>query len=95
MENDSLIEKMHTMMRKQFSMFNSQNHLNFIDSDSLMKQFFSDDFFIDNMPSNFPNMQNMMKHMEAMRQQFFDNRNQYIIPPEKPKKEIEIIKKQV
>ena len=52
-----------------------------------MKQFFSDDFFKDDffskgMPSGFPNMNAIMEQMEAMRQNFFNERHRYIIPPE-------------
>lgn len=81
-ENDSLLQKMQSIMQKQFSMFKSKGHSNFTENDSIMRQFFSEDFFRNEMPSNFLNIQDIMKRMEAMRQQFFYNREQYIIPPE-------------
>ncbi|MCB0400185.1 MAG: hypothetical protein KDD26_11310, partial [Winogradskyella sp.] len=60
------------------------------DQDSIMKQFFSDDFFKDDffsnrMPSGFPNMDDVMKQMEAMRQNFFNDNYRYVIPPEETK----------
>ncbi|WP_179345562.1 hypothetical protein [Winogradskyella ursingii] len=90
-ENDSLLNKMRSMLRRQFSMFNSPNLSNSIDSDSIMKQFFSDDFFSDDsfskrMPNGFPNLEDIMKRMEAMQQQFFNNNHRYLIPPEKTEK---------
>ncbi|MTE26681.1 hypothetical protein [Winogradskyella ouciana] len=91
MDNDSIFNEMQSMMRKRFSMFQSQNGNGFMKHDSIMKQFFSDDifkedFFSGGLNSNFPNMDDMMKRMEAMRQQFFNDNHRYIIPPEETEK---------
>ena len=69
-------------------MLQSPSISSFVEKDSIMKQFFSDDFFKDDIFSNstplgIPNMHDMMKQMEAMRQQFFSDNNRYLIPPEK------------
>jgi hypothetical protein len=86
MDGDSIFNKMQSMMQKRFSMFQSPNMSGFAERDSIMEQFFSDDFFKDDFFSNgMPNMDVMMKRMEAMRQQFFNNSNRYIIPPEEKK----------
>lgn len=87
-ESDSIINQMRSMMQKRFSMLQSPNLNGFADQDSIMKPFFSDDFFKDDffsnrMPSGFPNMDDVMKQMEAMRQNFFNDNYRYIIPPEK------------
>ncbi|WP_157358327.1 hypothetical protein [Winogradskyella sp. J14-2] len=101
MENDSIFNQMHTMMQKRFSMLQSPNLNDFAEHDSIMKQFFYDDFFKDDffsnrMPTGFLNMDEIMKQMEAMRQNFFNNENRYIIPPEpKENKTKTIEKKQV
>jgi len=103
MDTDSIFKKMQSIMQKRFSMFQSPNGNAFTEHDSIMKQFFSDDFFKDDFfgsgfNSNMPNMGDMMKRMEAMRQQFFNDNNRYIIPPEekkKPKKTPTIGKKRV
>ncbi|WP_138433196.1 hypothetical protein [Winogradskyella algicola] len=103
-ESDSIFNQMHTMMQKRFSMLQSPNLNDFAERDSIMKQFFSDDFFKDDffsnrVPPGFQNMDEIMKQMEAMRQNFFNNQNRYIIPPEntepKEKKTKTIEKKQV
>ncbi|MCA0132917.1 hypothetical protein [Winogradskyella alexanderae] len=91
LENDSIFDKMQAMMHKRFSML-QPSISGFAKHDSIMKQFFDDDFFSDDFFSNsldpnFPSMDDMIKRMEAMRQQFFDDRNRYIIPPETKKKE--------
>ena len=90
MDNDSIFKKMQSMMQKRFSMFQSPNGNTFADHDSIMKQFFSDDFFKDDFfsngfNSNMPNMDDMMKRMEAIKQQFFNDNHRYIIPPEQKK----------
>jgi hypothetical protein len=87
MENDSIFNQMHSMIQKRFSMLQSAGRGGFVEQDSIMKQFFSDDFFKDDffsnrLPSGFPNMDDVMKQMEAMRQNFFNDRYRYIIPPE-------------
>ncbi|WP_411767806.1 hypothetical protein [Winogradskyella sp. A3E31] len=84
---DSIFNK----MQNRFSMFQSPRMYGFTEHDSIMKQFFSDDFFKDNFfssgsPSTFPNMDDMIKRMEAMREQFFNDNHRYIIPPEETKK---------
>ena len=102
-KNDSILDTMRSQMQKRFSMFQSPNMKNFSSHDSIMKQFFSDDFFKDDFfsdggSSNFPNMKDMMKRMEAMQQQFFNDNHRYIIPPEPKKikqKPTSIDKKQV
>ena len=86
MDNDSIFNKMQSMMKKRFSMFNSPNLNGLAAQDSIMKQFFSDDFFSNDLNSNFMNMDDMIKRMEAMRQQFFNDNNRYIIPPEQDSK---------
>lgn len=88
LNNDSIFNKMQSMMQKRFSMLQSPSINSFVEKDSIMKQFFSDDFFKDDFFSNsaplgIPNMDDMMKQMEAMRQQFFSDNNRYLIPPEK------------
>lgn len=90
-DNDSIFNRMQSMMQKRFSMFQSPRIGGLIDNDSIMKQFFSDDFFGDeffsnNMSSDFLNMDDMIKRMEAMRNQFFNDDQRYIIPPEAKKK---------
>ncbi len=104
MESDSIFNQMQSMMQKRFSMLQSPRLNGFSENDSIMKQFFSDDFFKDDffsdrVPSGFQNMNEIMKQMEAMRQNFFNNKNRYIIPPEntepKEKKTKTIEKKQV
>ena len=103
-ESDSIFNQMHSMMQKRFSMLQPPNLNGFSEHDSIMKQFFSDDFFKDDFfsnrtPSGFQNMNEIMKQMEAIRQNFFNNKNRYIIPPEntepKEKKTKTIEKKQV
>ncbi|WP_411893637.1 hypothetical protein [Winogradskyella sp. A2] len=102
-DNDSIFNKMQSMMQRRFSMFQSPSGNTFAHHDSIMKQFFSDDFFRDdffsnNLNRNFPNMDDMIKRMEAMRQQFFNDNNRYIIPPEtksKKSKKVDIEKKQI
>lgn len=90
MDGDSIFNKMQSMMQKRFSMFQSPNMSGFAERDSIMEQFFSDDFFKDDFFSNgMPNMDDMMKRMEAMRQQFFNDSNRYIIPPEEKNKKKE------
>lgn len=91
-ENDSIFNQMRSMMHKRFSMLQSPNLNGFADQDSIMKPFFSDDFFKDDffsnrIPSGFPNMDDVMKQMEAMRQNFFNDNYRYIIPPEQAKPE--------
>ena len=91
MDKDSIFDKMQSMMRKRFSMFQQHNGSGFTEHDSIMKQFFSDDFFNDDIfsggfNSNFPNMDDMIKRMEAVRQQFLNDNHRYIIPPEENKK---------
>lgn len=91
MDHDSIFNKMQSMMQKRFSMFQQPNGIASKEHDSIMKQFFSDDifgddFFTSGFHSNFPNMEDMMKRMEAMRQQFFNDNHRYIIPPERNKK---------
>ena len=100
-DNDSLLQRMQTMLNKRFSMLQSPIS-GFAEQDSVMKQFFGDDFFKDDFFSQglnprFPNMDDMIKRMEAMRQQFFNDNNRYIIPPEtkEKKKESSISKKQI
>lgn len=88
MESDSILNQMHSMMQKRFSMLQSPRLNGFSERDSIMKQFFSDDFFKDDlfssgMPSGFSNMDAIMKQMETMRQNFFNDTHRYIIPPEK------------
>ena len=104
MESDSIFNQMQSMMQKRFSMLQSPRLNGFSENDSIIKQFFSDDFFKDDffsnrVPSGFQNMNEIMKQMEAMRQNFFNNKNRYIIPPEntepKEKKTKTIEKKQV
>jgi hypothetical protein len=104
MGNDSIFNQMHSMIQKRFSMLQSPRLNGFTEQDSIMKQFFSDDFFKDDffsngMPSGFPNMDDIMKQMKAMQQNFFNDRHRYIIPPEsnKPKEKTSQIieKKQV
>ncbi len=104
MESDSILNQMHSMMQKRFSMLQSPRLNGFLERDSIMKQFFSDDFLKDDlfssgMPSGFSNMDDIIKQMEAMRQNFFSNSHRYIIPPEKTepkeKKRNFIEKKQV
>ncbi|MBV7269873.1 hypothetical protein [Winogradskyella luteola] len=90
MAKDSMFNKVQSMMQKRFSMFQSPGMNGFAEHDSIMKQFFSDDFFKDDFfsngaPSSFPNMDDMIKRMEAMRQQFFNDNHRYIIPPEEKK----------
>jgi hypothetical protein len=90
-DNDSIFNKMQSMMQKRFSMFQSPNRLSFSEHDSIMKRFFSNDFFKDDFFSNgmslgMPNMDDMIKHMDSMRAQFFNDNNRYIIPPEEKKK---------
>lgn len=103
-ESDSIFNQMHSMMQKRFSMLQSPRLNGFSEHDSIMKQFFSDDFFKDDffsnaVPSGFPNMNAIMEQMEAMRQNFFNDRHRYIIPPEntesKEKKTKTIEQKQV
>ena len=89
-ESDSIFNQMRSMMQKRFSMLQSPNLNGFADQDSIMKQFFSydffkDDFFSNRMPSGFPNMDDVMKQMEAMRQNFFNDNYRYVIPPEETK----------
>ncbi len=102
-DNDSIFKKMQSMMQKRFSMFQHHNGTGFVEHDSIMKHFFSEDFFKNDLfpggfNSNFPSMDDMMKRMEAMRQQFFKDNN-YIIPPEeqvkKEKKTENLEKKRV
>ena len=98
MDKDSILNKMHSMMQKRFSMFQSPRINSFAEHDSIMKQFFSDDFLKDDFFSNglnpgMPNMDDMIKRMEAMRQHFFNDNHRYIIPPEKEKKTTVIIEK--
>jgi hypothetical protein len=100
MDSDSIFNRMRTMMHKRFSMLQAPGLNNFTEQDSIFKQFFSDDIFKDDFFSNgmpgFSNMDDIMKQMEAMRQNFFNDNYRYIIPPEqtKPKnKETEIIEK--
>lgn len=101
--NDSIFNKMQSMMQQRFSMFQSQRINGFTEHDSMLKQFFNDDFFRDDFYSNglssgMPNMDDMIKRMEAMRQQFFNDNNRFIIPPEekkKPKKSSSLEKKQI
>ncbi|MBO3115978.1 hypothetical protein J4050_04425 [Winogradskyella sp. DF17] len=95
MDTDSLIAQMQQRMRKQFSMFQGPNHFGFPAHDSIMKQFFLDDFFNAPVDPNFPSMDEMIKQMEAMRQQFFNNRQNYIIPPEPKAKPKDLNKKQI
>ncbi|MEF3080074.1 hypothetical protein [Winogradskyella poriferorum] len=104
MESDSIFNQMNSMIQKRFSMLQPPNLNGFSEHDSIMKQFFSDDFFKDDlfssgMPSGFSNMDAIMKQMEAMRQNFFNDKHRYIIPPEKTepkeKKTKTIEKKQV
>ncbi len=104
MESDSIFNQMQSMMQKRFSMLQSPRLNGFSENDSIMKHFFSDDFFKDDffsdrVPYGFQNMNEIMKQMEAMRQNFFNNKNRYIIPPEntepKEKKTKTIEKKQV
>ncbi len=90
MHNDSILNKMKSKMQRRFSMFRSPKMNALTEHDSIMKQFFSNDFFKDDFFLNgsdfgFPNMDDMIKRMEAMRQQFFDNNHRYIIPPEEKK----------
>jgi hypothetical protein len=73
-------------MQEQFSMFQGSGRFGFSEQDSIFKQFFSDDFFTSPMAPNFPNMDDMIRQMEAMRDQFFNNRQRYIIPPESKSK---------
>ena len=86
MDKDSIFNNMHSMMQKRFSMFQPPIISNFAEHDSLMKQFFSDDFngdfFSSGKPLGMPNMDDVMKRMEAMRQQFFNDNHGYLIPPE-------------
>ena len=104
MDSDSIFNQMQSMMQKRFSMLQSPHLNGFSERDSIMKQFFSDDFFKDGffsnaVPSGFPNINEIMKQMEAMRQNFFNDRHRYIIPPEntesKEKKTKTIEQKQV
>lgn len=94
-EKDSLLKEMHFKMQQQFSMFKTQGYFNLMESDSIMDQFFSDDFFTGKTPNNSPNMEDLMIRMEAMRQQFFDNRHRYIIPPEKIQEKSDLKKKSI
>lgn len=90
-------------MQKHFSMFQSQGIDAFAEHDSIMKQFFADevfkdDFFTNGLSSGMLNIDDMIKRMEAMRQQFFNDEHRYIIPPEekkKPKKSSGLEKKQI
>ncbi|MCA0151707.1 hypothetical protein [Winogradskyella vincentii] len=89
-EVDSLNHRMHSLLRNHFSML-KPNTQSFKSHDSIMKQYFNDDFFEDDFFSNrinpnFPNMDDMLKRMEAMRNQFFNDNNRYIIPPERNEK---------
>jgi glutamate synthase domain-containing protein 2 len=83
---DSLLTQMRKRMQGHFSMFQGLGHFGFSEQDSIFKQFFSDDFFTSPMAPNFPNMDDMIRQMEAMRDQFFNNRQRYIIPPESKSK---------
>lgn len=83
---DSLLQQMKKRMQEQFSMIQGPGYFGFSEQDSIFKQFFSDDFFSSPMAPRFPNMDDMIKHMEAMRDQFFNNRQRYIIPPESKSK---------
>ncbi|WP_157957324.1 hypothetical protein [Winogradskyella tangerina] len=85
---DSIFNKLQSKFEKRLSMSHFPRYSGFMKHDSIMKQFFSDDFLKDDffssgMPLGMPNMDDMMKRMEAMRQQFFNENNRYIIPPEK------------
>ena len=97
-DNDSIFSKMQSMMQKQFSMHQGPLRNGFMKNDSIMKQFFSDDFFNDNFFSNtiplgMPHMDDIMKHMESMRQQFFNDHHRYIIPPMEDKEDTDNAKK--
>ena len=102
-DNDSIFNKIQTMMQRRFSIFQSPNRLGFSEHDSIMKHFFSndflkDDFFSNGMSLGMPNMDEMIKHIDSMRAQLFNENNRYIIPPEekkKTKKSTVIDKKQV
>ena len=104
MDSDSIFNQVQSMMQKRFSMLQSPHLNGFSKHDSIMKQFFSDDFFkgdffSNGMHSGFPNMNAIMEQMKAMRQNFFNERHRYIIPPEntesKEKKTKTIEQKQV
>jgi hypothetical protein len=79
---DSLIDQMQQRMKKQFSTFQGPRHLQSTEQDSIIKQFFSDDIFNSPLRSNFPDINVIIRQMEAMRQHFFNQRQRYIIPPE-------------
>ncbi|WP_411896095.1 hypothetical protein [Winogradskyella sp. A2] len=103
-DNDSIINRMQSLMQKRFSMIQSPSISGFTQHDSLMRQFFSDDFLMDDFFSNgitlgTPNVDEIMKRMEAMRQHFFNDNRRYIIPPiaenKKTNKSKTIEKKQI
>ena len=86
-ESDSIFSQMQEMMRKRFSSFSSSGFDPFTRQDSIMKQFFNDDFFSGSINSDFPNMENIRKQMDSIKKHFFNRQPQYIIPPTKKKEE--------
>ena len=82
-EKDSIFKDLHSRIQQRFSFSKSDDHIGLLEKDSILKQIFSDDFFSCGMSKGFPTMEDMMKQMEAMHQQFYNNRHRYIIPPEK------------
>lgn len=76
-DNDSTFNRVQSLMEKHFSMIQSPDIDNFTKHDSIFKQFFSN-----SLNSGIPNIDDMMKQMEAKRQHFFKDNYKYIIPPE-------------
>ncbi|KJD32055.1 hypothetical protein PK35_11485 [Tamlana nanhaiensis] len=86
-DTDSAFNRMQSLMEKHFSMIQSPDINTFTNHDSIFKQFFSNnfsinDFFSNGLKSGIPNIDDKMKQMEALRQHFFNDNYRYIIPPE-------------
>lgn len=93
-EADSLLKAMESMMQRHFSFNDLSKGFGFRDTDSIMNKFFSNSESFDAMPFGFRNFDEMRQHMEAFRRQFFNDRNRYIIPPEKMKTDSTAMRKQ-